>query len=571
MNTEYKKWLDAPSVDEKTKQELKSIANNHQEIEDRFFKDLEFGTGGMRGILGAGSNRLNIYTIRKATQGLANYILSSDAYKPGMGVAIAHDCRRMSPEFSEEAALVLNANGIKTYVFEDLRPTPLLSFAVRHLGCVAGIVVTASHNPPEYNGYKVYWSDGCQCTYPKDEAIITEVNKVTDFDMVKTISKPDAISRGLFNIAAPEVDDAFIANVKSCSINPHVISESDLKIVFTPLHGAGNVAVRRVLAETGFRHVIVVPEQELPDGEFPTVAYPNPEDAEAFAMALELAKKEDAHIVIATDPDADRVGVAVKHNSEYVLLNGNMTGILLADYMLSQLKMRGKLPQNAAIISTIVSTDMGRAICKYYGATYMEVLTGFKYIGEKIKEFEASGSHTYIMGYEESFGYLTGTYARDKDAVAASLMICEAAAFYRKQGLSLYDVMLNLFQKHGLYKETIVSVTMKGMEGLQDIKRIMANLRAKPPEMLGGSKLVESRDYLNKKIVHFPTGQTRATDLPVSDVLYFAMEDNSWACIRPSGTEPKIKLYCGVCMPPEATMDEADAKLAKIVEDLNIG
>jgi len=558
--TAYEKWLNDPNIDQHTKAELKSIAGNKREIEDRFFKELEFGTGGLRGVLGAGSNRLNIYTIRRATQGLANYILSSDVYKPGMGVAIAHDCRRMSPEFSEETALVLNANGIKTYVFDGLRPTPLLSFAVRHLGCVAGIVITASHNPPEYNGYKVYWADGGQCTYPRDEAIIQEVNKVTDFSMVKTINRPKAEETGLYNVAASAVDDTFIANVKACCLNPSVIPESDLKIVFTPLHGAGNITVRRALKEVGFKHVHVVPMQELPDGEFPTVSYPNPEDKAAFDLAIRLASEVDADIIIATDPDADRVGVAVKHNGEYLLLTGNMIGVILTEYLLSQLKAAGRLPQNGAVISTIVSTDMAQAIAKAYGIAYMDVLTGFKYIGEKIKEFEESGSNTFIFGFEESYGYLTGTYSRDKDAVAASLLICEAAAYYRQQGLSLHDALHGLYEKYGCFLEETQSITLKGVEGLQDIKRIMAGLRDNPPATLGGSKVVQIRDYLARQISYLPEGRTDTTDLPVSDVLYFAMEDGSWACVRPSGTEPKIKLYFGVY--------NAKAKLKNLSNDL---
>jgi len=559
--TEYEKWLNDPHIDEATKTELRSIKNNESEIQDRFFKDLEFGTGGMRGILGAGTNRLNIYTIRKATQGLANYILSSDAYKPGMGVAIAHDCRRMSPEFTMEAALVLNANGIKTYVFDSLRPTPLLSFTVRHLGCVAGIVITASHNPPEYNGYKVYWDDGGQCPYPRDEAIISEVNKVT---VIKTIPLADAQAQGLYNITSPEVDEAFTTIIKTCLLNPEIIPKSDLKIVFTPLHGAGNVGVRRVLAETGFKHVYVVPEQEHPDGEFPTVSYPNPEDKAAFTMALELATKKDADIVIATDPDADRVGVAVKHAGEYILLTGNQTGVLLTEYILSNMK----LPKNGAVISTIVSTNMTRAITDSYGIDYLEVLTGFKYIGEKIKEFEESGSNSFILGFEESYGYLTGTYARDKDAIAAALVICEAAAFYKKQGNSLYGVLQDLYKKYGIYKETIESITMKGIEGLQEIKKIMSRLRATPPKSLSGSNVVETRDYQCSQIKCIKTGKTKPTSLPISDVLYFQAEDGSWACVRPSGTEPKIKLYFGVKMPCGATSKDAETKLAALVEDM---
>jgi len=564
----YESWLNDPAIDAATKAELKDIANNPKEIEDRFYKELDFGTGGLRGVLGAGSNRLNVYTIRKATQGLANYILSSDAYKPGMGVAIAHDSRRMSPEFSTEAALVLCANGIKTYTFDSLRPTPLLSFAVRHLGCVAGIVVTASHNPPEYNGYKVYWSDGGQCPYPRDEAIIKEVEKVTDFSMVKTMPKAEAMEKGLFNIAPPTVDDEFIRNVKAQCLNPEIIPTSDIKIVFTPLHGAGSVSVQRALAETGFKNVYVVKEQEAPDGNFPTVGYPNPEDRNAFEYAIKLAKEKDADLVVATDPDCDRVGVAVKEGGDYILLTGNQTGVLLTDYMATQMAAKGTLPNNGTIISTIVSTDMTRAIAEANGLTYMEVLTGFKYIGEKIKEFEETGRHTFVLGFEESYGYLTGTYARDKDAVAASLLVCEAAAYYRKQGISLYGALLKLYDKYGLYKETTESVMLKGVDGAQDINRIMTHLRSNPPELLGGSKTTQARDYKNKITTNLCTGQSESTTLPVSDVLYYTTEDGSWVCVRPSGTEPKIKLYFGAKLPPGSSQSDADAKLAALVQDL---
>ena len=566
--TMYEKWLNDPIIDDATKAELREIAGNDKEIEDRFYKELDFGTGGLRGVLGAGTNRLNIYTIRKATQGLANYILSSDAYKPGMAVAIAHDSRRMSPEFSTEAALVLNANGIKTYTFDSLRPPPLLSFAVRSLGCVAGIVVTASHNPPEYNGYKVYWSDGGQCPSPRDEEIIREVENVTDFSMVKTISQADAAEKGLFNIAPASVDDEFIKNVKAQCLNPEIIADSDIKIVFTPLHGAGNVPVRRALSESGFKNVFVVPEQEAPDGNFPTVGYPNPEAREAFECALKLANKEDADIVIATDPDCDRVGVAIKHAGDYMLLNGNQTGVILTEYMLSQMKAKGTLPKNGAIISTIVSTGMTQAICEANGLTYFEVLTGFKYIGEKIKEFEATNSHTFILGFEESYGYLAGTYARDKDAVVASLLVCEAATYYKKKGLSLYDALLEIYAKYGLYKETIESITLKGVDGVADIKRIMAALRSTPPATLGGVSVAEARDYKSKTIKDMATDAVSATTLPVSDVLYYTTTDGSWACVRPSGTEPKIKLYFGAKLGVSATEKDADDKLNSMIKDL---
>jgi len=548
----YEKWINDPTIDNATKAELQSIANDPKEIEDRFYRDLEFGTGGMRGVLGAGTNRLNIYTIRKATQGLANYILGQASKKPA--VAIAHDCRHMSPEFSKEAALVLNANGIKTYVFDSLRPTPLLSFAVRHLGCIAGIVITASHNPPEYNGYKVYWQDGGQCTFPRDEAIITEVQKVTDFNMIKTMLEADAIAAGLFNVAAPSIDDAFLQNVKAQCQNPDIIPTSDIKIVYTPLHGAGNISVQRALREAGFKNVYIVPEQEQPDGNFPTVAFPNPEDSAAFTLAIKLARQKDADIVVATDPDCDRVGVVVKHDGDYVLLNGNMTGVLLADYIVSQMREKNKLPANGAIVSTIVSTDMVRAIAEENGLAYMEVLTGFKYIGEKIKEFEETGSHSFIFGYEESYGYLAGTYSRDKDGVVATLLACEAAALYRKQGMTLYDALQKLYEKYGYYAESIESITLKGVEGVENIKKIMAALRQNPPTSLAGAKVMEVRDYLQGPSV---------TGLPISDVLYYVTEDCSWACVRPSGTEPKIKIYFGT-----KCAGKADTKLASLAKNM---
>ena len=549
----YKKWLNAPCIDAATKAELQSIASDPKEIEDRFYRDLEFGTGGMRGVLGAGTNRLNIYTIRKATQGLADYINTQPGEK---SVAIAYDCRRMSPEFSTEAALVLNANGIKTYVFDSLRPTPLLSFAVRHLGCMAGIVITASHNPPEYNGYKVYWQDGGQCTFPRDEEIIAKVQHITDFDMIKTMPKADAIAAGLFNVAPQSVDDEFLKNVIAQCQNPGIIPASDIKIVYTPLHGAGNVSVQRALKEAGFKNVYIVPEQEQPDGNFPTVEYPNPEDVRALDRAIELARQKDADIVLATDPDCDRVGVAVKHGGGYVLLNGNMTGVILAHYIVSQMREKSKLPANGAIVSTIVSTQMARAIADEYGLTYMEVLTGFKYIGEKIKEFEETGSHDFIFGYEESFGYLAGTYSRDKDGVAATLLACEAAAFYKAQGLSLYGALEKLYEKYGHYAESIESITLKGVEGVENIKKIMAALRQNPPAALAGAKVTGTHDYLQGPEI---------TGLPVSDVLYYVTDDDSWACVRPSGTEPKIKIYFGT---KSASKAEADGKLVQLAKDM---
>ena len=545
----YENWLNHPAIDSNTKAELESIANNPKEIEDRFYKELDFGTGGLRGVLGAGSNRLNIYTIRKATQGLANYILQSDAYQPGMAVAIAHDSRNMSPEFSTEAALVLNANGIKTYTFDALRPTPLLSFAVRHLGCIAGIVVTASHNPPEYNGYKVYWQDGGQVPSPRDEEIIAEVNKIADFAAVKTMAQDTAAAQGLFNIAPAAVDEAFISNVKAQSLNNNV--DKNIGIVFTPLHGAGNVLVQRVLAETGFNNVHVVKSQEAPDGNFPTVDYPNPEDVKAFTHALDLAKTVDADIVVATDPDCDRVGVAIKHQGKYQLLNGNMTGVILTEYIISQLKLKGEMPENGAIISTIVSTNMVKEMAKQNGLSYIETLTGFKYIGEKITQFEKDNAHKFIFGFEESYGYLAGEYARDKDGVVATMLACEAAAYYKAQGKTLEDVLQDLYQKYGLYKESIEAITLKGIEGIEKIKEIMANLRQSPPTEIGGCEVIETRDYtLPEK-----------TGLPFSDVLYYETACGSWACVRPSGTEPKIKIYFGAKLPKSASPEDADNKL----------
>ena len=564
----YESWLLDPAIDGATKDELRSISGDKKEIEDRFFKELEFGTGGMRGVLGAGTNRLNIYTIRRATQGLANYILASDDYKPGMGVAIAHDCRRMSPEFSREAALVLNANGIKTYTFESLRSTPELSFAVRYYGCISGIVVTASHNPPEYNGYKVYWNDGGQCPYPRDEAIISEVNKISSFEMVKTISLEEAREKGLFLVAEPDVDEAFIENVTAQCLRPDDVGLSDIKIVFTPLYGAGNIPVRKALKKAGFKNVCAEERQAGPNGDFPTVSYPNPEAKEAFTLSLETAGKLEADIVVATDPDADRVGVAVLHGGEYVYLSGNMAGVILTEYIVKGKKEAGKLPKNGAVISTIVSTRMTKAICDAYGIEYIDVLTGFKYVGEKIKEFEASKNHSFIFGFEESYGYLAGTHARDKDAIVASMLICEACAYYKSKGFTLIDALWNLYKEYGMYRECVESITLKGVDGLNDIKRIMANLRENPPRTIGGNKVKIVNDYKNSVRTYTEEGKTEEIHLPVSDVLHYTMEGGSWACVRPSGTEPKIKLYFGAKLGTDATAEEADGKLAEMGEDL---
>ncbi|MDR2649795.1 MAG: phospho-sugar mutase [Clostridiales bacterium] len=550
---EYNSWRSNAIIDGRTKAELNAIEDDESEIKERFYKNLEFGTGGLRGILGAGSNRMNIYTVRKAAQGLANYILKQGPEAARKGVAIAHDCRRMSREFCVESALVLNGNGIKTYIFDSLRPTPELSFAVRYLKCTAGIVITASHNPPEYNGYKVYWEDGGQTPYPRDEEIITEANGVSDFSQVKVADRAEAERRGLFLTAGPEVDDAFIEQVKAQCVNPEIIPESGLRVIYTPLHGTGNVPVRRVLKEAGFRHVHVVPEQELPDPDFSTVSYPNPEDPKVFTLALKLAEEVNADIIVGTDPDADRVGVMVKSGEgRYEILTGNMTGVILTEYILSQKKAKNQLPENAAVVSTIVSTDLTERIASAYGAAYFNVLTGFKYIGEKIKEFELNGSHTYVFGFEESYGLLPGPYARDKDAVAAALMICEAAVWYAKQGKTLIDALNGIYKKYGYYKETIESITLKGIQGIEDMKKIMADLRLNPPAEIAGAQVVEVRDYKKRAINYLAEGKTGPTGLPVSDVLYYTLADDSWFCVRPSGTEPKIKIYFGVKADGEA-------------------
>ena len=563
---DYERWLADPSIDESTKQELHSIAANENEIEDRFYTSLVFGTAGMRGVIGAGANRMNIYTVCKATQGLANYILSQGTEKKG--VVIAYDCRRMSPEFCEEAALVLNGNGIPTTIFDSLRPTPVLSFAVRHLGCTAGIVITASHNPPEYNGYKVYWDDGGQVPYPRDYAIIEEVNKVADFSQIKVMGRADAEKAELFHIAKPAVDDAYIQAVLKERRHPE-LENPPIKIVFTPLHGTGNVPVQRVLAEAGYKNVYIVEEQAQPDGNFPTVPSPNPEDYSVFAMAEELARKNDADIMLCTDPDADRMGVAVRAEKdgkiEYIPFTGNMTGVLLTEYILSQDKAAGKLSKNSVVMSTIVSTGMTQEMAKVYDVTYLEVLTGFKYFGEKIKEFEQRGDYKYIFGFEESYGCLAGDYARDKDAVEAVLLLCEAAAFYAQTGKTLWDVMVDIYKKYGFYKETITSITLKGVEGLADMCRIMTDLQDNPPQEIGGTAVIERRDYQKDQIVNCVTGDVKTTGLPKSDVLYFVLEDGSWVCIRPSGTEPKIKLYFGTLVKEWSSIEDAGNKADKML------
>ena len=563
----YESWLSNPYFDEKTKEELRGIAGDENEIKERFYKELEFGTAGLRGIIGAGTNRMNIYTVRKTTQGLANYILSVDGQSKG--VAIAYDSRRMSPEFANEAALCLAANGIKAYIFESLRPTPELSYAVRKLGCIAGINITASHNPPEYNGYKVYWEDGAQITPPHDSGIMAEVGKVTDFAEVKTMPREEAEKAGLYQVIGQAVDDSYMAELKSQVLHMDSIQEmaDQLKIVYTPLHGTGNIPARRVLKELGFNHVYVVKEQELPDGEFPTVSYPNPEAEEAFTLGLALAKEKNADLVLATDPDADRLGVYVKDakTGEYHPLTGNMSGSLLCDYVLSQKQAKGQIPADGQVIKSIVTTNLLDAVAAHYGCQLVEVLTGFKYIGQQILKEEQTGKGTYMFGMEESYGCLIGTYARDKDAISATAALCEAAAYYKEKGMTLWDAMIAMYEKYGYYNDTVKSIGLKGIEGLAKIQEIMETFRKNPPKELGGYHVASIRDYKADTITDTATGAVAPTGLPESNVLYYDMNDGAWLCVRPSGTEPKIKFYYGV---KGTSMEDAKKKSDAMGDEL---
>jgi len=569
----YQFWLEDAYFDAQTKAELKAIADDEKEIEDRFYRDLEFGTGGLRGVIGAGTNRMNVYTVRKATQGLANYILSQNG--ADKGVAIAYDSRFMSPEFADEAALCLAANGIKTYVFDALRPTPELSFALRKLGCISGIVITASHNPPEYNGYKVYWEDGAQITAPKDKEIITEVKNVTDYHMVKTMAKAEALKAGLYQVIGKEIDDAYMEELKKQIIHPEVITEmaEDISIVYTPLHGTGNVPVRRVLEELGFKKVYVVPEQEMPDPKFTTLEYPNPEDPKAFTLALKLAKEKNADIVLATDPDADRLGIYAldTKSSEYIPFTGNMSGMLIADYILRERKATGTMPENPALVKTIVTTNMADVIAKEYNVDLIEVLTGFKFIGEQIKFFEQTGVHNYVFGLEESYGCLAGTHARDKDAVVAVMCLCEVAAWCKKNGKTVWDQMLEMYEAYGYFKEDLYTVTLKGIDGSKQIAEIMNKLRSNPPKAFGDLEVVSMRDYQCDKVVNLITGEESTTGLPKSNVLYFDLTNDSWCCARPSGTEPKIKFYMGVKGNGLADAEEKNAKLTEALKAIALG
>ena len=558
----YESWLSKPYFDEATKQELLNIKDDENEIKERFYMDLEFGTAGLRGIIGAGTNRMNVYVVRKTTQGLANYIIKQNA--KDKGVAIAFDSRRMSTEFANEAALCLAANGIKAYIFDALRPTPELSFAVRELGCTAGINITASHNPPEYNGYKVYWADGAQITPPHDSGIMAEVKAVTDYNEVKTMDRDEAVSAGLYQVIGSAVDDAYIAQLKKQVKNPEIIKEyaDQIKIVYSPLHGTGNIPARRIMKEIGFNNVYVVPEQELPDGEFPTVSYPNPESDEAFDLGLELAKKINADLVLATDPDADRLGVRVKDSEGvYHTLTGNMSGCLLADYKISQIMEKQGLPSVGALIKTIVTTNMADAIAKYYNVNLIECLTGFKYIGQQILGFETKGEGTYLFGFEESYGCLIGTHARDKDAIVATMALCEAAAYYKSKGMNLWDAMVAMYEKYGYYKDDIKSISLSGIEGLAKIQSILETLRQNPPKEIGGYQIVSARDYKKDTIMDIATGEVKPTGLPSSNVLYYDMNDDAWLCVRPSGTEPKIKFYYGV---KGTSLEDADQKSAAL-------
>lgn len=561
----YEYWCTSPIFDDATKSELKSLEGNEDEIFDRFYRELEFGTGGLRGVIGAGTNRMNFYTVGKATQGLANFINKQGA--AAKGVAIAFDSRRMSPEFADTAACVLAANGIKAYIFDSLRPTPELSFALRTLGCTAGIVVTASHNPPEYNGYKVYWEDGAQITAPKDAQIIGEVNAIKDYAEIKKMTTEEAKAAGLYEVIGKEIDDKYMEALKKLVLHPEAIKQmaSSLKIVYTPLHGTGNVPVRRVLKELGFEQVTVVPEQELPDGNFPTVSYPNPEDKKAFALALDLAKKVDADLVLATDPDADRLGVYAKDTKtgEYKVFTGNMSGMLICEYEMSQKKALGILPDNGALVTTIVSSNMAQAVAKEYGMKFIECLTGFKYIGEQIKFFEQTGSNEYVFGFEESYGCLVGTHARDKDAVVAVMALCEAAAYYKTQGITLWDQMLNIYNKYGYYKEDLFTMTFKGADGAKKMQDMMDAYRKNTPKQVGAYKVLRLRDYKNDVITNLATGETTPTGLPKSNVLYFELENDAWFCVRPSGTEPKIKFYAGI---KGTSLEDSAKKLDELME-----
>ena len=544
----YEEWCNNPIFDEETKKELLQMKDNEEEKKNSFYQDLEFGTAGLRGIVGAGTNRMNKYTVGKASQGLAEYILKVGGQNKG--VAIGYDSRHMSTEFSELAALILNANGIKTYIFPSLRPTPEVSFAVRRFGCISGIVVTASHNPPKYNGYKVYWEDGAQITEPVDKEIIAEVNSITDFSKIKTISKEEAIQKGLYNVISEDFDTEYLEELKKNTLNPEVIKEmaDDLKIVYTPLHGTGGMLAKRLFSELGYNNLYIVKEQEKPNGDFPTVSYPNPEDPKAFEHALRLAKEVDADIVLANDPDADRIGLHVKNNKtgEYICFNGNMIGLTIAEYLISQKREKGTLPENPALIKTIVSSNMADRICEYYGVKLFLALTGFKNIAARIRQFERDNSYNCIMGYEESYGCLIGTHARDKDGIIAVMLLCEIAAYYKKQGMTLWDAILKMYERYGYYREGQIPVVLEGAEGAAKIQEMMKQMRNNLPEKIGKYKVLKIMDCSTGIERDILTGHEEKIDLPKSNVLRYTLENDCWCAVRPSGTEPKIKFYMGV-------------------------
>lgn len=554
----YNSWINSGYIDYKTKEELKAI-RDEKEIEDRFYKNLEFGTGGLRGIMGAGTNRINIYTIGLATQGLAKYVIKN--YGNDASVTIGYDSRNMSKEFAERAAAVLCANKIKVNLFEALRPTPMLSYAVRYLNSKVGIVITASHNPKEYNGYKVYGEDGAQFTDKGSEEVLSYINEINDFSTIKVLGLKEAKENGLLSIIGEEVDKSYIDRVKELTIRKEMVKNnaSDLKVIYTPIHGSGNIPVRRVLSELGYNNLSVVREQELPDGDFPTVNYPNPEQAGVFNLALKMAKNINPDIIFGTDPDSDRIGIVVKDNmNEYRVLSGNQTGVLLSNYIISSLSEEDKLASNGAIIKTIVTSEMVREVASDFNVKVIDVLTGFKYIGEKIKEFEESNSNTYLFGYEESYGCLAGTFVRDKDAVSAVVLICEMAVYYKLKGMTLYDALISLYEKYGFYKEDVISIELSGKEGQEKIQKDIDILRNSSILEVNGVKIRRIMDYklsIEKDLIY---KCEKKIELPKSNVLRFILEDKSWFVVRPSGTEPKIKIYVSVV---GDSIEDADSKV----------
>lgn len=566
----YKFWLENDYFDKETKEELSKIKDNPKEIEERFYRDLEFGTGGLRGIIGAGTNRMNKYTVRKASQGVADYVARQGDEARRKGIVIAYDSRYRSSEFALESAMVFAGNGIKAYLFDELRPTPELSFAVRFLNASAGIVVTASHNPKEYNGYKVYGEDGGQLSLEGSNAVLEEINKIEDITKISIISREEAERKGLLEIIGHKIDDEYITRLKTISINPEMVRNigDTFKIIYTPIHGTGNKLVRRILSEIGYKKVLVVKEQELPDPAFSTVKSPNPEEKSAFAIAIEMARKEDVDLIIGTDPDCDRVGVVVRNASgEYTVLTGNQTGCILMEYILSRKKAGNKLPSNGFVVKTIVTTELAKKIAAYYNIELVEVLTGFKFIGEQIKLQDELGGKKYLFGFEESYGYLAGTFARDKDGVVTSMLVGEVAAYYKSRGMSMHEGLQEIYRKYGYSLEGIASFTLEGKEGLEKIKSTMETLRKERNDRFNTSEVSAIRDYATGERYELASGSKNALTLPESDVLYYEMKDGSWFCIRPSGTEPKIKIYFGVS---GGSMGDAEGKM-QVLKDNVVG